>query len=79
MGNFSLMFKIKPKMPMTIFTHLNKKNKKQIIDLLDQEIKIVESAISAQTCQDLNERLLNYSQSLYIIDDKGENDTVILN
>ena len=66
-------------MPMNIFTHLNKKNKKQLINFLDQEINMIESAITLNTYQSINERLLKYSQSLYIIDDQDENDIVILN
>tara|TARA_B100001741_G_C16113228_1_gene396513 strand:- start:58 stop:258 length:201 start_codon:yes stop_codon:yes gene_type:complete len=66
-------------MPMNIFTHLNKRKKKKIINVLDQEIKIIESAILLNSSNKLNERLLNYSKSLYVIDDKDENETLILN
>ena len=66
-------------MPMNIFTQLNKRKKKQIINVLDQEIKIIESTILLNSNNKLNERLLNYSKSLHIIDDKDENETLILN
>ena len=66
-------------MPMNIFTQLNKRKKKQIINVLDQEIKIIESTILLNSNKKLNERLLNYSKSLHIIDDKDENETLILN
>ncbi len=66
-------------MPMNIFTQLNKRKKKQLINLLDKEIKIIDSAILVNSKKNLNEHLLNYSQSLYIINEQDENETVILN
>jgi len=64
---------------MNIFTQLNKRKKKQLINLLDKEIKIIDSAILVNSKKNLNEHLLNYSQSLYIINEQDENETVILN
>ena len=61
---------------MNIFTYLNKQKHKQIIKFLEKELSDLDdfsSDLSSNKC------LMDYSKSLFIISNKDDNDSIILN
>ena len=63
-------------MPMNIFTYLNKQNHKQIIKFLEKELSDLDDFSSDLSS---NKYLRDYSKSLFIISNKDDNDSIILN
>ena len=67
-------------MPMTIFTY-STKNKKKLVDFIDQEMQLITDYISLYSNDNSNKYLMNYSKSLFVISNKKntDDDTLILN
>lgn len=61
---------------MNIFTYLNKQNHKQIIKFLEKELSDLDDFSSDLSS---NKYLRDYSKSLFIISNKDDNDSIILN
>ena len=64
---------------MNIFTYLNKKQHTQIIKFLDNELSNLDGFISSVEEVKSNKYLIDYSKSLFIISNKDDNDSIILN
>ena len=61
---------------MNIFTYLNKQKHKQIIKFLEKELSDLDDFSSDLSS---NKYLMDYSKSLFIISNKDDNDSIILN
>ncbi|MAQ70442.1 MAG: hypothetical protein CMD23_05045 [Flavobacteriales bacterium] len=66
-------------MPMNIFTYLRKQKNKKIIEFLEQELCHLDALDDSSSYLNENKYLIDYSKSLFIISNKDDNDTIILN
>tara|TARA_Y100001968_G_C19053834_1_gene570446 strand:- start:296 stop:496 length:201 start_codon:yes stop_codon:yes gene_type:complete len=66
-------------MPMNIFTYLNKQKHTQIIKFLEKELSDLDDFENFSSDLSLNKYLMDYSKSLFIISNKDDNDSIILN
>ena len=66
-------------MPMNIFTYLNKQKHKQIIKFLEKELSDLDDVVDFSSDLSSNKYLMDYSKSLFIISNKDDNDSIILN
>ncbi len=64
---------------MNIFTYLNKQKHTQIIKFLEKELSDLDDFENFSSDLSLNKYLMDYSKSLFIISNKDDNDSIILN
>ena len=63
------------------FTYLKEKKHKRIVNFLNTEIEYIDYLISVNSDLEKhsNKFLTDYSNSLFIVSDKEDNDTIVLN
>lgn len=64
---------------MNIFTYLNKQKHTQIIKFLEKELSDLDDFENFSSDLSSNKYLMDYSKSLFIISNKDDNDSIILN
>ena len=64
---------------MNIFTYLNKQKHTQVIKFLEKELSDLDDFENFSSDLSSNKYLMDYSKSLFIISNKDDNDSIILN
>ena len=64
---------------MNIFTYLNKKKQKKIIDFLDSELDDLDSVAILNSKKNTNKNIIDYSNALFVASNEDQNDCIILN
>ena len=64
---------------MNIFTYLNKQKHTQVIKFLEKELSDLDDFEHFSSDLSSNKYLMDYSKSLFIISNKDDNDSIILN
>jgi hypothetical protein len=66
-------------LPMNIFTYLNKKKHKNILNFLDSELDDLDALTTANSKKNISKNIIDYSNALFIVSNEEKNDCIILN